>query len=73
MHYKDALRAAKRMGAAHATGDPELAQVCLILSFVHAVNPQCLYRGAQLQGLSGSALTKLADTNLEEFATIQLF
>ena len=71
MTYTKALAEARRVGANHAKGDAELARVCYVLAAVHAVNPRCLYGGAQARGLTGRALAGLAETDLAEFATIQ--
>lgn len=68
--YKDALAEARKVGAAHATGDAFLAQTCKILSVAYPVNPEMLYLGAAARELSARELVQLAHDDPGEFAFV---
>ncbi len=59
MSYKQALKEAERTGASKADGLAHLAQVCFILSRVHAVSPELIYNGAVKRRLTARQVAKL--------------
>jgi len=68
MTYQEALKEAKRVGAARSEGLPLLAQTCQAMSYVHAVNPEMLYNGAKKKGYSAKQLIDLPQKNMSDFA-----
>ncbi len=61
MTYKQALKAAEKVGASNAEGEALLASLCQCLAYVHAINPALVYQGAVKMGIDSKALVKLAD------------
>lgn len=66
MTYQNALKAASKVGAAHAKGLPHLAQTINVLSHVHAINPQCTYDGAVKKNLTGNQVRKMNSQQLSD-------
>lgn len=60
MSYKQALKAASKVGAAHAQGLPHLAQMCAVLAPLACVIPEHIYITAARRSLSGDDVRRMA-------------
>lgn len=60
MTYPQALKQARKVGAAHAEGDALLAQTVYAVSSLHAVNPEMIYDGAVKLGKTPKQVAELA-------------
>lgn len=63
MNYEQALKAARRVGAARAQGLPHLAQMCAVLAPIACVNARSIYKTAVARNLSGDDVRRLAAAN----------
>lgn len=64
MSYEQALKEARRVGAARCEGQALLALTCEALARVHAVNPRLVFEGAGKQGLDAEQVRKLDAVDL---------
>lgn len=59
MTYAEALKAAKKIGAAKAEGHPLLAITISTLAVAHTISPRLVYEGAVRHGLSAAEVRRL--------------